>query len=103
MHYILAAIILFLAGGLLSFLCPRQARLSAALGVGGAVAGGVAAAIPAVIVLAGGSVESIHWPWSMPMGSLWLAMDGHDPERALEPLQPSAALLGQVCCISSLP
>jgi formate hydrogenlyase subunit 3/multisubunit Na+/H+ antiporter MnhD subunit len=76
MYFILAAITIFLLGGAFSFLCASRSRLSTALGVGGAVVGSAAAVIPAVIVLAGGAVEPIRWPWSMPMGSFSLAMDG---------------------------
>ena len=76
MDFILASILFYLLGGLFSALLDRRRTLSMLLGVGGTVAGAVAAAIPAVIVLAGGGVEPINWPWSMPMGSFHLAMDG---------------------------
>ena len=76
MYFILVSIGILLLGGLFSLLCDHRQNLSRALGVGGAVAGALAAAIPAVIVLFGGIVDPIRWPWSMPMGSFWLALDG---------------------------
>jgi formate hydrogenlyase subunit 3/multisubunit Na+/H+ antiporter MnhD subunit len=76
MHFILASICILLLSGLLSFLCDRRQNLSRAMGVGGAVAGSLVAAVPAVTVLLGGVVDAIRWPWNMPMGSFWLALDG---------------------------
>ncbi|MBI5723092.1 MAG: hydrogenase [Planctomycetes bacterium] len=76
MYFTVAAISIFLLGGLSSLIFGRRHGLCAFFGIGGAVAGAATAAVPAIIVLAGGSVDPISWPWSMPMGSFRLAMDG---------------------------
>ena len=76
MPFILAAIGIFVFGGLLSFLLGGRRRVSAGVGIASAIAGAAAALVPAVIVLGGGKVEAIHWLWSMPMGSFSVAMDG---------------------------
>ncbi len=76
MYFILASIGILLLGGLLSFLFDRHRNLSTAMGVGGATAGALLAAVAAGIVLSGGTVDPICWRWNMPMGSFRLAADG---------------------------
>jgi formate hydrogenlyase subunit 3/multisubunit Na+/H+ antiporter MnhD subunit len=79
MPFILASVGIFVFGGVLSFLLGgRRRRISAGVGIAAAIVGAAAALVPAIIVLGGGEVGAIHWPWSMPMGSITfsLAMDG---------------------------
>ncbi len=76
MYLIVVAIGIYLLGGVASFLSGSSRRAAMAFGVGAAVLGAAAAAIPAGMALAGGSVEPIRWAWNMPLGSFSLAMDG---------------------------
>jgi hydrogenase-4 component B len=76
MHFIVAAVGVLAMAGVLSRLAAGRPQAASTIGVAGAVIGSAIAAVPALIVLCGGRVEPVHWAWSMPMGSLSMALDG---------------------------
>jgi len=72
---IVAAGLLLLLSGALALLLPRRPGLANAIGMLGALAGSVAASIPAVQCLAGADVAHLALPWSVPLGSFSLGLD----------------------------
>lgn len=75
MELFLFALAVIFGGGALALLSGGGARLTAALGAGGAIAGCALGLIPAVSSLV--RAERYEWsaPWSAPYGSLSLAID----------------------------
>ncbi len=73
---LLAALGTFACGGVLSALLRRRPALSAVVGAGGAVAGGLLGATAGALGLAAGSAASLSLPWELPGAELALSIDG---------------------------
>ena len=69
------ALAAFVAGAAGALLAARSPRLATGLGAGGAVVGSLLGLVPAALVLSGRDVGSVRLPWSVPGGSLSLAID----------------------------
>src|SRR2546422_3029549 len=74
MTWLLVALGLLIASGALAGVLGR-ARISSAVGVGGAVAAAVLGLVPAIRVLAGGPIESRSLPWHVPLASFTIELD----------------------------
>jgi hydrogenase-4 component B len=68
-------LIIILAGGLASLISGRRSGLACVFGALGAVAGSIAAVIPAFKVLLHGITESFRLNWSIPFGSFFVQVD----------------------------
>jgi formate hydrogenlyase subunit 3/multisubunit Na+/H+ antiporter MnhD subunit len=75
MTLLLAAIALLTCSALLALVAGRSVRLATIAGLGGAVAGGVIGAIPAMTVLAGGPPLRAALEWQVPFGSFTVELD----------------------------
>ncbi len=73
---LVAALGAFACGGALSALLRRRPALSAAVGAGGAVAGGLLGAAAGALGLAGGPPATLSLPWELPGAELALSIDG---------------------------
>jgi formate hydrogenlyase subunit 3/multisubunit Na+/H+ antiporter MnhD subunit len=69
------ALVILAAGGIAALLASARPRLASRLGAGGAVVGGALGLVPAAAVLAGADLAPVELPWSVPGGSLSLAID----------------------------
>ena len=69
------ALLVLAGGGVCALLARSRRRLSAALGVGGAVAGCALGAASAVPVLLGAPAETFRRPWGAPWGDVVLTLD----------------------------
>ena len=65
----------FAAGGIGALIASSRPRLASGLGAGSAVIGSLLGLVPAVAVLAGAELAPVDLPWSVPGGSLSLAID----------------------------
>jgi formate hydrogenlyase subunit 3/multisubunit Na+/H+ antiporter MnhD subunit len=88
---LLAAIAVWLGGGLAAWLARTHARRASVIGAGAALAGAALAAWPATRALAGHDPVIFRAAWSVPFGALGLELD------AL-----SAAFLLPVCVVGAL-
>jgi len=68
-------LIIIFAGGLASLISGRRSGLACVFGALGAVAGSIAAVIPAFKVLLHGITESFRLNWSIPFGSFFVQVD----------------------------
>ncbi len=75
MSLLIAAVAVFLLGGLLALSASRWPLLSTILGVAAAVAGGSLGLVPALGSLLRGTTERFQRPWDVPFGSLFLELD----------------------------
>jgi formate hydrogenlyase subunit 3/multisubunit Na+/H+ antiporter MnhD subunit len=75
MTLFLAGIGIVLLGGFGALVAGLLGRRGSAVAAGGAVVGGLLAVAPALAVLLGRPVESLHLPWSMPGGAFRLSLD----------------------------
>lgn len=91
MNALLAALLVWLAGGLASWLARRRPESARRIGAGTAVAGATLAALAALPPLAGREVEILAAGWSIPFGALHLRLD---------PL--AAVFLLPVCVVGAL-
>jgi len=72
---LLTALAVLLGSGCAALLARHSPRLATRLGVAGAVFGGLIGLVPAGNALWTASSETLHLPWSVPMGSLALGLD----------------------------
>jgi hydrogenase-4 component B len=72
--FLLLSIAILAVSGFAALL-GRSARIATGIGVGGAVIGCAIGLIPALGVLLGGEVESLHLAWSVPYGSFFVQLD----------------------------
>ena len=91
MNGLLAAIAMWLAGGVASWLARHRPGRAAVIGAGSALAGAALAASPAFRALGGHRVSMLDADWSVPYGALTLTLD------AL-----AAAFLLPVCVVGAL-
>jgi hydrogenase-4 component B len=84
-------LIIIFAGGLASLISGRRSGLACVFGAIGAVAGSIAAVIPAFKVLLHGITESFRLNWSIPFGSFFIQID---------PL--SSVFLIPILCLSAI-
>jgi formate hydrogenlyase subunit 3/multisubunit Na+/H+ antiporter MnhD subunit len=75
MSFILIALSIIIAGGLLALILCRNSRLSTLLGAGATVVGCLIAIVPILKSLFHGNVETIHLVWDMPYASFFLKLD----------------------------
>src|SRR5260370_34719148 len=71
----LLSVAILVVSGFMALLGQRSARIATGIGVGGAVIGCAIGLIPALGVLLGGEVESLHLAWSVPYGSFFVELD----------------------------
>lgn len=76
MNWLLAAIGIWLIGGVGAALAGSSPKWATRLGVSSAVLGSVAGMAPVLSVLIGGASSQLLLPWSVPSGSLALGLDG---------------------------
>src|SRR6266487_402262 len=72
---VLLSVAILVVSGFVALLGRRSARIVTGIGVGGAVIGCAIGLIPALGVLLGGEVESLHLAWSVPYGSFFVQLD----------------------------
>ena len=75
MSFILIALSIIIAGGLLALILCRNSRLSTLLGASATVVGCLIAIVPILKSLFLGNVETIHLVWDMPYASFFLKLD----------------------------
>jgi len=75
MSLILLSLLIFFAGGAAMSLLPGRSRVIPHLGPLTAAAAAIPGFVAAIVILGGGSPASVSLPWSIPSGSLSLAMD----------------------------
>jgi len=75
MNALLVALVLWVSGGLASWLARRRPRRAAWMGAGSAVAGAALAAVASVRALAGHEVAIFAADWSIPFGAFHLRLD----------------------------
>jgi hydrogenase-4 component B len=75
MLLILLAVGLLLAGGCAALLSHSSPRAATGCAVGGAVAAAVLGLVPSVRVLCGAPAPSLHRPWDVPYGTLFVQVD----------------------------
>ncbi len=75
MTLLLAALALLLGGGIIVLATSRPHRDWSWLAAGVVVVAAIVGGIPAVQVLAGGTVSTLHWPWAVPFGQFALGLD----------------------------
>ena len=78
MEWFVCAIGILLACGMLALVSGRRAGLASFFGVSGPLAASAAAAVPAILALAGQKIDDVQWAWDMPVGigaSFHIAMD----------------------------
>jgi len=75
MVLMLLSVAVLVVSGFAALLGLRSARIATCIGVGGAVIGCAIGLIPALGVLLGGEVESLHLAWSVPYGSFFVQLD----------------------------
>jgi hydrogenase-4 component B len=75
MILVAASGILLLVSGFISLILFKNQRLSNVVGAVGALAGTIAAIIPAIDVLSGGTLQPLKYYWSIPLGSFNIGMD----------------------------
>ena len=78
MEWFVCAIGILLGCGMLALVSGRRASLASFFGVSGPLAAAAAAAVPAILALAGQVVSDVQWAWDMPVGigaSFHIAMD----------------------------
>ncbi|NNN07547.1 MAG: oxidoreductase, partial [Elusimicrobia bacterium] len=75
MTLIVVAVAFLAAGALLSLLLAGQPRASRAAALVCLIAGCLSGLLPAVWVLAGGSLSALRIPWAVPLGEFSLALD----------------------------
>ena len=75
MSWIIAALAVWLAGGILSAAMPRGSRGGTTIGALSAVLGAVLGMPPVVLAIAGQAVEVLRWNWPAPYGEFHLELD----------------------------
>jgi formate hydrogenlyase subunit 3/multisubunit Na+/H+ antiporter MnhD subunit len=75
MSFILIALSIIIAGGLLALIFCRNSHLSTLFGAGATVIGCLIAIVPILKSLFHGNVETIHLVWDMPYASFFLKLD----------------------------
>jgi hydrogenase-4 component B len=95
MNALLAAVALWLAGGLGSWLARRRPARAAAIGAVAAVAGAALGVVAALGALPGNDTGIVHAAWSVPFGALSLRLDA----LAAVFLLPLCAI-GALCAVS---
>ncbi len=75
MTLLLAALAIFVAGGLAALAAVRRPAVAAALGAGSIVAGSALGLLPAAAALVRGDVLTLCRPWAVPHGSFALRLD----------------------------
>jgi hydrogenase-4 component B len=76
MAFILTSVALLLACGLLALFFSTKPRVSSLLGAAGPVIACGPGLVPVLQLLSGGEIASLRAPWSMPLGSFAVGMDG---------------------------
>ncbi|MFA5865146.1 MAG: proton-conducting transporter membrane subunit [Phycisphaerae bacterium] len=71
----LSALAVMVFGGLLALLTYKKPRLCTVFGAGGTVVGCLLGLIPAVKVLLGSQIKTLHVPWDIPYGSFFVQID----------------------------
>jgi hydrogenase-4 component B len=72
---LLLSVGILVCSGFVALLGHRSAGFATIVGVGGAVVGCAAGLIPALGVLLGGAIQSLHLAWSVPYGSFFVKID----------------------------
>jgi len=75
MSLLFAALLVLLAAGLAALATTRSGRVAGVLGASGAPLAALLGAVPVARVLGGGETLRMELPWSVPGGSLSLALD----------------------------
>ncbi len=75
MGFMLAALAVLLAGGILCLFSGRAGVAASRCGAIGSVIGAVMAVTAAGRVLGSGTEVALRWPWSVPLGSFYVAID----------------------------
>ena len=91
MSLLIAALALWAGGAAIGLAFARSPRVSGAIGIGSAVAGGLFGLAAAIRALASGTTARLNAAWPVPFGALSLALD---------PL--AAAFLAPVCLVGGL-
>ncbi|MBI4578688.1 MAG: hypothetical protein HY718_03245 [Planctomycetes bacterium] len=76
MQLLFVGVGLLLASGLVCLMLSRRPRAVAIVGPAGAVAAALLGIVPALRVVGGEILPPVQWAWSVPYGSLTLALDG---------------------------
>ncbi|MGV8059476.1 MAG: proton-conducting transporter membrane subunit [Smithellaceae bacterium] len=75
MSFLLIALVIIIAGGLLALITCRNSRLSTIFGVGATVGGCLIGIIPALQSVCYGNVETIRLAWDIPYATFFLKLD----------------------------
>jgi formate hydrogenlyase subunit 3/multisubunit Na+/H+ antiporter MnhD subunit len=75
MSFLLIALAIIIAGGLLAVIVCKNSHLSTLFGVGTTVTGCLIAIVPILKSILYGNVETVHLVWDIPYGSFFLKLD----------------------------